>query len=66
MSVIGVIVAVGGGVLGLWMKFHQQNSREHAELHKKIERLDEKSESRGVAVRKAVDQVMEHLLEVKR
>ena len=76
LFIAGAIITILLAVFGFWFKLHhrqeskieslqQTNGKEHADLHKKIDRLDEKSEQRGVATRQAVDQVMQHLLKVK-
>jgi len=73
----GAVITICIAVFGFWFKLHhrqeqkietlqQTNGKEHSDLHKKIDRLDTKSEERGRSVRQAVDQVMQHLLEVKR
>ena len=77
LFVAGATVTMCLAIFGLWFKLHHRqdqkmetlqavNGKEHADLHKKIDRLDTKSEERGRTVRQAVDQVMQHLLEVKR
>ncbi len=77
LFIAGATVTICLAIFGLWFKLHHRqdtkletlqvtNGKEHADLHKKIDHLDEKSEERGRSVRQAVDQVLTHLLEVKR
>ena len=77
LFIAGVTVTVCLAISGIWFKMHrrqdnkietmqQTNGKEHADLYKKIDRLDEKGEERGRDIRQAIDQVMHHLLEVKR
>lgn len=74
LFILGGAAAIVASAFGIWFRLHAKqeqrietlqatNGKEHSDLHKKIEHLDEKSEERHRLVRRAVDKILHHLIE---